>query len=375
MKTRYLSVLGLCLLGCLASCNNPEEKVSAGGGEDSASSQAYTGKAEHWDYTRGEHGPTVYGDPQPECIPMHSPRDYEGVTPAQADPYDAFFFISHRKNNTNTLAVAYGEAIGSVGSLGTYTQKIASMTMNYNSTVFQYFTSTGDITIGSAGSGLEIPTIDEGARAFEDIDKGIYCAQETKNGADITIDENPVDGEFAGEAHEFGGVQEDPNRQALLDEFGHDLFSTTAYFVPDRSAIQSASMVPNSQDGYYDFTFTFSLDDNGGHTDAAKYYRRTLNGTLAGGAMQFVITELTFTATVDSDWNLIRSHAVEKYDVSVASFINVPVVNQTDTYCYPDFDTLEDLKGAKGSREALEFWNEFVTVAQRQDSIPVADLD
>ena len=176
-------------------------------------------------------GPIPRGTPAPECIHFDAPRNCERISPAQADPYDAFFYIAHKRANSDYLAVAYGEALGSVGALGSYTQKISSMTLQADTTTFQIFASTGNIEVLPGSSGMQIPTVNRAARSFEDIERGIYAGQETSEGADITLDENPTEGEFAGHVSSWGSPQRVPNRQGLLDEYGHDLFSFSAYYL------------------------------------------------------------------------------------------------------------------------------------------------
>ena len=362
MKARNILPLVVLLTGGLTACNGKGDLPSMGGGGSSNGSNNQPTGAEHWEY------PDVDGSPAPECIPQNAPEDYLNVTPAEADPYDAFFYISHKRANSDYLAVAYGEALGQVGSLGSYTQKISSMTLQADTTTFQIFASTGDIEVLPGASGLQIPTVNRAARSFEDIEKGIYAGQETSEGADITLDEDPVEGEFAGHVSSWGSPQRVPNRQGLLDEYGHDLFSFSAYYVPDRTAIASASMAPEGSDAYT-FNFNFSLIDDGNYTDAAIYYRNTLNQGVAEGLVQFTITELTMKATVDRDWNLLRTTSIERYNVAVASLVDVPVTNTTDTYVY-NFKGLDNCP----NKEALSYYNEAVQAAGLESDLGLAQL-
>lgn len=364
MKARNILPLIAIMAGGLVSCNSQKGLPTIGGGnssDESSSSPAVT-SAEHWEY------PDVDGTPAPECIPQNAPEDYLQVAPADANPYDAFFYIAHKRANSDYLAVAYGEALGSVGALGSYTQKISSMTLQADTTTFQIFASTGNIEVLPGSSGMQIPTVNRAARSFEDIERGIYAGQETSEGADITLDENPTEGEFAGHVSSWGSPQRVPNRQGLLDEYGHDLFSFSAYYVPDRTAIASASMTPEGSDAYT-FTFNFSLIDDGNYTDAAIYYRDTLNEGVAEGLVQFTITELTMKATVDRDWNLLRTTSIERYNVAVASLVDVPVTNTTNTYVY-NFESLNNCP----NKEALADYNEAITATGLESSLPLAQI-
>ena len=147
------------------------------------------------------------GTPAPECIHFDAPRNCERISPAQADPYDAFFYISHKEANQHHLTISTGTALANAGMF-TYTQRMASMTINDETTYFNIFTTTGSVTMGSS----TFTPVTKAARAFEDVTRGIYIGQETSDGASINVDEKTVEGVFAGHVSGWGSVQRVPNR-------------------------------------------------------------------------------------------------------------------------------------------------------------------
>lgn len=362
MRLMKLAVLPAILL--LAGCNT----IRKGGG-NSDSSNVHSGVV-HQTY------PNVDGDPAPECIPFQAPHDYEGVTPAQADPYDAYFYVSHKEANQHHLAINYGTAIADKGTFR-YTQRMAGMTMNDETTYFNMFVTTGEISLGSL-TGFQ--PIAKATRGFEDVTKGIYMGQETAQGADVSIDENPVEGIYSGHASAWGSPQTASNRQGFFDRFGHDLFALNSYYVPDSSAIASAEMAPNEEDGTYTFTYTLNLDSKNGHTDAATWYRDTLNDGVASGIVDFDIQSLTWQITVDTEWNLLRVHSVERYTVTaLGGAISVEVVNATDTKIV-HYDDIQDIVGTskdgateEGVKSAVAMWNSAVSGLDAQGVIDIID--
>lgn len=333
---RYSSIVLLAV--SLVGCSSVDK-----GGEGDGSSTAGTSAVIHLDYSD-----TVDGDPQPECIPMHAPTDYLGVDPADADPYDAYFFIAHKRANSTTLYMTRGSAVANITSSITYEQRIANLTMNDGTTVFNMFATTGGITSGS----LDMQIISKASRAFEDIDNDIYVGQETSDSSDISIDFDLPEGVYTGSVTNWGDTQEAQNRQTLFDRFGHDLFATPPFYVPDASAIASASMRPDGDN--YVFTFTFSLVDDDTHTNAATYYSETLNDGVAQGAIVFEITELTWSATVNSDWEMLSTYSTETYSIT-ASFlpgVEVPCVNITEGELWY-YDDIFDCD----NESAAEQWN------------------
>ena len=288
------------------------------------------------------------GTPAPECIPFDAPRNYEKISPAQADSYDAFFYISHKEANQHHLTISAGTALANAG-IFTYTQRMASVTINDETTYFNIFTTTGSVTMGSS----TFTPVTKAARAFEDVSKSIYIGQETSDGASVSVDEEPQEGVFAGHVSAWGSVQRVPNRQNLFDRFGYDLFALTSYLVPDRRAFISATMAPSGNS--YVFSYSFSLLDSPRNIDAALYYRNTLNSGVAGGAINFDITILEWEGTIDREWNLLRSVTKENYTISALGAIKADVINRTEAVYYHYDD--------------IAHWNDAVISADEQARI------
>ena len=358
---RYLG-LSLLSVSLLASCNRGVDK----GGEDDETRKG-TEAVEHYTY---EGIQTAENAPAPECLPFEAPRDYERVSPADANPYDAFFFISHKRANSVYVLFSRSRTEAISGTAFTFIQDSAGVTMNNGSTYFNVFASTGDVV------GVPIPGLkgiaNKAARGLEDIRKGIYLGQETTSGdnSSITVDYESEDWDtYCAQIEGWGGRQEVTTRPEFFDRFSKDLFAPTSYYVPDVSAIANAQKSPAS-DGNYTFTWTFSLQDGENQTDAAKFYRNALNEGIAGGAVSFDILSLTLNITVNSDWEILYADSVETYTVRANALgIQANATNNSHwevTY----YDSAEDIS----NQSAINEWNDAVNSLDAQESVGLLGL-